>query len=138
MKKYAKMFNELILLSEKKKKGGSLGSVFKLIQDLTEFEEKIQEAINAQEMAENRATIEGFLGLIDQMYESLLNIAKSGIQSLRSDRAIMGDQNEGEEGQEEEGEAVKEEVVEDVPAERPRTITREDISPLTTPKAPRI
>jgi hypothetical protein len=99
-----KRFNELILLAEKKKKGGSLGSIFKLIQDLTEFEEKIQEAVNAQEMAENRATIEGFLSLIDQMYEALLSIAKGGIHSLRSERARMGEMGEmGEENEEDEG-----------------------------------
>ena len=133
-----KRFNELITLAEaKKKKGGSLGAVFKLIQDLTDFEEKIQDAMDAQEMAENRSTIESFLGSIDQMYEKLLNIAKSGIQSLRSERNRVGlMDDEGEEVVVEE-----EEVVE----ERPRPSPLEDIiekadsvTDVITPKPPRM
>ena len=91
MNKYASQFNELIVLAEKegksKKKGGSMASVLKLVQDLAEFEGNIQEAIDAQEMAENRSQIEGFLTDIDKMYEVLLNMAKASIQSMRSARA---------------------------------------------------
>jgi hypothetical protein len=80
-------FNELILTAEKsKKKGGSLGAVFKLIQDLTEFEEKIQECCDSQEMTENKEKIEAFLMDIDKMYEVLLGIAKGGISSIRNER----------------------------------------------------
>ena len=64
-------FNQLILLAEKKKKGGSLGAVLKLVQDLTEFETKIQECAEAQEMLENKEKIESFLQDIDRMYETL-------------------------------------------------------------------
>jgi hypothetical protein len=137
-------FNELILTAaDKKKKGGSLGSIFKLIQDLTDFEEKIQEAINAQEMAENRETIEGFLGAIDKMYESLLAIAKGGIHSLRSERARMSEMGEGNEGSEGSGEdAVEQEApagsAGSGPVEGANMNELEELGKLIPPRAPRI
>jgi hypothetical protein len=100
MKKYASEFNELIVLAEKektKKKGGSLGSVFKLVQDLIDFEENIQEAIDAQEMAENKSKIESFLADIDKMYAVLLDIAKEGIAAARSQRMVVDQVEETEE-----------------------------------------
>lgn len=99
MNKYASKFNELIVLAEKektKKKGGSLGSVFKLVQDLIDFEENIQEAIDAQEMSENKSKIESFLADIDKMYDVLLGIAREGIAAARSQRSMV-EQVEGEE-----------------------------------------
>jgi len=90
MNKYASQFNELIVLAEKeksKKKGGSMAAVLKLVQDLAEFESNIQEAMDAQEMAENRGQIEGFLTDIDKMYEVLLNMAKNAIQAMRTERS---------------------------------------------------
>lgn len=90
MNKYAKQFNELIVMAEKegksKKKGGSMAAIFKLIQDLAQFEENIQEAVNAQEMAENKSQIESFMVEIDKMYEKLFEIGKQAIQSLRAER----------------------------------------------------
>ena len=89
MNKYASQFNEIIVLAKEeksKKKGGSMAAVLKLVQDLTEFEGSIQEAMDAQEMAENKSQIEAFLADIDKMYEVLFNIAKAGIQAMRSER----------------------------------------------------
>lgn len=91
MNKYASQFNELIVLAKEeksKKKGGSMAAVLKLIQDLAEFEDSIQEAMDAQEMAENKGKIESFLKNIDGMYEVLFNIAKDGIQTMRSERSM--------------------------------------------------
>jgi hypothetical protein len=115
--KYAKVWNELTITAEKtKKKGGSLASVFKLIQDLIEFEEKIQEAINAQEVSTNKSQIEGFLTDIDKMYEVLLTIAREGISAARNERT-MAQETVTEEG--EEGEVVRTE-----PKSEPQTDTR--------------
>jgi hypothetical protein len=91
MKKYASQFNELIVLAAEKekgkKKGGSMTAVLKLVQDLAEFESNIQEAIDAQEIADNRVKIEGFLTDIDKMYEVLLEMAKASIQAMRTERS---------------------------------------------------
>lgn len=90
MKKYASQFNDLIVLAadkeKSKKKGGSMAAILKLVQDLAEFEENIQVAINAQEITDNKHQIEGFLNDIDKMYEVLLGMAKESIQSMRSER----------------------------------------------------
>ena len=99
MNKYASQFNELIVLAEKeksKKKGGSLAAVFKLVQDLTEFENNIQECVDAQEMAENKGKIEAFMNDMDKMYEVLFTIAKSGVQAIRSERGMSKLQEEVE------------------------------------------
>ena len=64
MNKYASQFNELIVLAEKektKKKGGSMAAILKLTQDLVEFENNLQEAIDAQEMSENKSKIEALV-----------------------------------------------------------------------------
>ena len=142
MNKYASQFNELIVLAEKektKKKGGSMAAILKLTQDLVEFENNLQEAIDAQEMSENKQKIESFLADIDKMYEVLFNMAKSSIQSLRSERTMP---------------EVQEEVVEEAPVvEEAETkpvssFSLEDlkreldakpsaVSPLTVPYAPR-
>ena len=99
MNKYASQFNELIVLAKEeksKKKGGSMAAVLKLVQDLVEFEGSIQEAMNAQEMAENKSKIEAFVQDIDKMYEVLLGMAKEAIQTMRSERS-MPVPEEGEE-----------------------------------------
>lgn len=91
-------------LSEKaRKKGGSMAAVFKLIQELLDFEEKIQECINAQEMSENQNKIEAFMGDIDRLYDVLFEIARGGISSIRNDRRAGIDPSEdgGVEGEEE-------------------------------------
>jgi len=81
-------WNELIVMAEKaKKKGGSMAAVFKLIQELLDFEEKIQECCNAQEIAENRSKIESFMSEIDKMYDSLFEMARGGISNIRDQRS---------------------------------------------------
>jgi hypothetical protein len=90
MNKYTSQFNEIIVLAEKeksKKKGGSMAAILKLVQDLAEFEGSIQEAVDAQEMSENRSKIEAFLTDIDKMYEILLEMAKASIQAMRTERS---------------------------------------------------
>jgi len=149
MNKYAKQFNELIVMAEKegksKKKGGSMAAIFKLIQDLAQFEENIQEAVNAQEMAENKSQIESFMGEIDKMYEVLFNIGKNAIQAMRAER------NQPEIAESEEG-IVDVQPVETLPepmASRTSSFSADDLrkqlelknpSPvgLTVPKAPSI
>jgi hypothetical protein len=89
-----------------KKKGGSLGAVFKLIQELADFEEKIEECAATQEMTVNREKISGFIGQLDEMYDVLFEMARGGIGAIRSNRAG--------------GDEIEEDVVEEEEVVRPR------------------
>jgi len=123
-------FNELILTAEKsKKKGTSLSAVLKLIQDLTDFEEKIQDCVDSQEIAENKQQIESFLGEIDKMYKVLLGMAEGSIQSLRQQRLLPQ-----EEVVEEKEEAL---VQNDVTRTKPLEVAKSPIY-LSVPKIPKM
>jgi len=90
-----------VKVSEKaRKKGGSLGAIFKLIQELAEFEDKIEECAAAQEMTENASKISDFLGKMDQMYEVLFEMARGGIGAIRNSRGEMEEGAVEEEGEE--------------------------------------
>lgn len=90
-----------VKVSEKaRKKGGSLGAIFKLIQELAEFEDKIEECAAAQEMTENADKISGFLGQMDQMYEVLFEMARGGIGAIRNSRGEIEEGVVEEEGEE--------------------------------------
>ncbi len=80
-------FNELILVAGKdggKKKGKSLEAIFKLIQSLLEFEDKIVECSEAQEMGENKERIEALKAETGEMYNSLFEMAQGGVDSYRN------------------------------------------------------
>jgi len=84
-----KQFNELIVLGEKaRKRGGSMAAVFKLIEELLDFEEKIQACMDAQEMTENKSKIESFMSEIDKMYDVLFEMARGGISEIRNERSL--------------------------------------------------
>jgi len=107
-------FNELLVLAEKvKKKGGSMASIFKLIENLLDFEEKIQDCVDSQEMAENKQKIESFLAEIDKMYDVLFEMARGGISSIRTDRSMGMD-------------AIVEEEDAEIEIEGPGRMTSED------------
>ena len=108
-------FNELIVLGEKvKKKGGSMAAVFKLIQELLEFEEKVEECAQAQEMSQNKQKIESFISDIDSFYDVLFEMARGGISDIRNQRQIGGvDGVEEAEGEVVEREAPQETFTEE-------------------------
>ena len=96
-------FNEMICLAEKaKKKGGSLRAIFKLIQDLLEFEDKIVECSEAQEMGENRERIEALKVETGEMYNTLFEMAQGGVDSYRNKLEVQEERADGFEGEEEE------------------------------------
>ena len=142
MKKYASQFNELIVMAEKaKKKGGSMAAVFKLIQELLDFEEKIQECMNAQEMSENRRRIESFMGDIDKMYDNLFEMARGGISNIRDQReGGLGEGAVGAPQVSEDGlgaEEVEVEVEEDAPL-APMADKRKTPVMLNVPQIPKM
>ena len=119
MRQVRREFNELILTAaDKKKKGGSLAAVLKLIQDLAEFEEKIEECVAAQEMTENKQKVESFLKDIDSMYQVLLSMAEGSIHSLRSERARGVEEVDGD---------VVEEVIEEKESNSGGTFVEEEV-----------
>ncbi|TRZ80206.1 hypothetical protein D4R86_04715 [bacterium] len=96
-------FNELIVLAKDggKKKGGSLGAIFKLIQDLLEFEDKIVECSEAQEMGENKERIEALKAETGEMYNTLFEMAQGGVDSYRTKIGSMEGEDYEVEGDEE-------------------------------------
>ena len=76
-------FNELIVLSQNKKKGDGVNAVLKLMQDTRDFQDKLQVCLEAQAIAENKAKIEEINDYIDRTYDVLLGIASGGIRSIR-------------------------------------------------------
>jgi len=96
-------FNEIILVaSEKgKKKGSSLEAIFKLIQSLLEFEDKIVECSEAQEMGENKERIEALKAETGEMYDTLFEMAKGGVDSYRTKIGSMEGEDYEVEGDEE-------------------------------------
>ena len=141
-------FNHMILAGDKsKKKGGGLSAVFNLIQNLTDFEEKIQDCVDAQDLRENKDKIEGFLTDIDQMYDVLLTMARGGISSIRSQRGqidVIEDDDMSEESSEEASVVEEGDVAGDT-----RLISLDELknmnhgshnasSPLRTPQIPKM
>jgi len=115
MNKNSSQFNELILMAEKsKKKGGSMAAVFKLIEELLDFEDKIQECMNAQEITQNKQRIESFMSEIDKMYDELFQMARGGIANIRDQRGGIERGVEVEEGNDECEEDVDVEVDKDI------------------------
>ena len=86
-------FNELIVLSEKKKKGQGLGAILKLIEALVAFSDGIQDCIDAQDIMPNKQKLEPFLQDVKKMSDTLLEMAKEGIQS-RPEAQVEGNDAE--------------------------------------------
>ena len=85
-------FNEMIILAkDNKKKGGSLAAIFKLIEELLEFEDKIVECAEAQEMGENKERIEALKTETGKMYDTLFEMAQGGVESYRTRQVLDAD-----------------------------------------------
>lgn len=80
-------FNQHILIAAedegKKKKKDSLGQVFELMKSFTELQKQIEECLDSQEDMDARAKIEAFDKHIDDMYQTLLDLASHGVHSIR-------------------------------------------------------
>jgi len=106
--KYQDIF---VKLSERsKKKGGGLSAVFKLIQELADFEEKIEECARGQEITQNRETIDGFISDLDRMYDALFEMARGGISDIRDNRGKLNNEeySNGELGEDPQEEVIRE------------------------------
>ena len=81
-------FNQHILIAAeneegKKKKKDSLGEIFELMKSLTELQKQIEECLESQEDVDARSKIEAFDKHIDDMYQTLLELASHGVHAIR-------------------------------------------------------
>ena len=67
------------------KKGGGVNAVLGLLQDMLAFQEKVAGAAEAQDLTENKQKLEEFHANLGKMYESLLEMARGGVRSIRQE-----------------------------------------------------
>jgi hypothetical protein len=77
--------NQLIVEAASAKKGGGVNAVLGLLQEMISFQEKVANAADAQDLAENKQKLEEFQSNLGQMYESLLEMARGGVRSMRQE-----------------------------------------------------
>jgi hypothetical protein len=136
-------FNTMFALAADKKKGGSLGAIFKLIQELLEFEDKIVECCDAQEMGENKERIEALKAETGEMYSTLFEMAQGGVDSHRNKLEIQEGDDEGFEDEVEESleEDRAEDSLEEAILELPKPSEVNSVSApssLRLPEAPKM
>jgi hypothetical protein len=65
------------------KKGNGINAVIGLLQDLLAFQDKVNGAIEAQDLGDNKQKLEKFQQNLGDMYGQLLDMAKGGVRSVR-------------------------------------------------------
>lgn len=77
--------DNILVIKEAKapQKGGGVSAILGLMQDLLAFKEKVGATADAQEMAEIKSKLEQLGSNLDSAYETLIGIAKGGVQSIR-------------------------------------------------------
>ena len=75
--------NVLVIEAAQNKKGGGVHAVLSLLQDLMAFQDKVSAATEAQDLGDNMQKLEQFSQSLGQMYSSLLEMAKGGVQAVR-------------------------------------------------------
>ena len=82
------MYNTDILITAadgKSKKGDGINAALSLMQEVRDFQDKIDKCAEAQAMAENKRKIESFGDHLDSMWSTLRDIAGDTIRGIRSD-----------------------------------------------------
>lgn len=77
--------NILVTSSAKASKGNGVNAVLGLLQDLIKFQDRVDSTIESQDIAENKQKLEQFQSRLNESYNSLLEMAKGGVQSVRRD-----------------------------------------------------
>lgn len=68
---------------KKTKKGGGVAAILGLAKDLMDFQSKVNDCCESQDMTEIKSKIESHAESLAKMYEDLLDIAKAGVKSIR-------------------------------------------------------
>jgi hypothetical protein len=84
--------DNILVLAGTAKKGGGVNAVLSLLQDLIAFQDKVGSTIDAQDLGENKQKLEEFQTRLGEMYESLLDMARGGVRSIRQEPKV-GDEN---------------------------------------------
>ena len=81
------MFNQMTITADDKrtKKGDGINAVLKFMIEVRDFQDKLESCISAQSIAENRAKLEKYPSVVDKLYQSLADIASSGVREMRKD-----------------------------------------------------
>lgn len=74
--------NVLVATASGNKKSG-VNAILSLLQDLIAFQDKVGNAVEAQEISENKKKLEDFQDRLGEMYDCLLDMAKGGVRSVR-------------------------------------------------------
>jgi len=83
---------------KKAKKGDGLKAILGLMIELRDFQDKVKNTIDAQDLGEIKSKIEAFDGPIMQMWKTLNAISQSGIKSIREmENPAVAPQNPTEE-----------------------------------------
>ena len=75
--------DNVLVTAGTKKTGNGVNAVLSLLQDLIAFQEKVGATVEAQDISENKDRLEDFHEKLGEMYTSLLEMAKGGVQSIR-------------------------------------------------------
>jgi hypothetical protein len=81
---------------KKTKKGGGVAAILGLAKDLMDFQSKVNDCCEAQDMTEIKTKIESHADALAKMYEDLLDIAKAGVKSIRENASADLIGGEGE------------------------------------------
>ena len=89
--------NIIITASDKKKrKGGGVNEILRLMGELIDFQEKVETCIEAQDISNNKDKLEELDPHLDNMYQSLVDIVSGGVSAVRNKRGVMiGEENNG-------------------------------------------
>ena len=68
--------------SSKKRKGDGINAAIGLLQELRNFQEKVESCIEAQDISENKVKIQEHSQALEAMYKSLIEIASNGVRSM--------------------------------------------------------
>ena len=84
------MFNDITITADdkKSKKGDGINSVLKFMIDVRDFQEKLDSCVDSQAIAENKAKIEKYSSMIDDLYASLAEIASTSVRSMREESVV--------------------------------------------------
>lgn len=119
--------NILVTASDKKrKKGGGINEILRLMGELLDFQEKIEACSEAQDLSENKQKLDELNDKLSEGYQGLVDVVSGGMRSRNGDEEIE----------------VNEEIeieIEDVDGHEPDPIDLKPVSkPITMVNAPSI